>query len=504
MGSCTSATSKKRENNKNKIIVSNSLKNKNNSLNTPINEDQNHNKYPNTLSILISHNHNNKESENQNKTPISIGQNMTFKDLFIQLHINIYSDYELQLKEDKIIKNFYMNNKIIETIYPYIKDNLNEVININLIYNGLQISDNLIESYFKLNTIIGSPIFDNPDFFAIIAFNTQSREIKLFYREPKDPEFVLMNKFNSFTAYCNAKGYLYISGGENDSNDNFDNNNTNNNDSTGELNDFFCIDLNSLNYNANITNPNPAIYLEEKDLENNNLSRNDLISNENNTKDKNTFSIKHLPNLIEPRTWHSMIFVPDKYIFIVGGSSKSVEVYDIEQNIINKDSTLNELRNECTLCMVNNIYLYAFCGFYLHQTFNCTVEKCNLRKKERKWDFVKFNQKENLGFIPSFFAVSYYKNDNIILIGGDSIEEINNSYIIKVGNDENDFDEINEFSFGDKKFGVFRDKFFTPIDNNYSVNIPLVYGEHAQILFFNMYTGEIELNDYNELFNKEE
>ena len=42
------------------------------------------------------------------------------------------------------------------------------------------------------------------------------------------------------------------------------------------------------------------------------------------------------------------------------------------------------------------------------------------------------------------------------------------------------------------------------ITNNYSVNIPLVYGEHAQILFFNMYTGEIELNDYNELFNKEE
>ena len=214
MGSCTSATSKKRENNKNKVIISNSLKNKNSSLKTPINNnDQNENKIPNSLSILI----NDKISENHNKTPVSIGQNTTFKELFIQLHININSDYDLELKENQIIKDLDIKNKIIETIYPYIKNNLNEVININLIYNGLQIPDNLIESYIKLNNLIGSPVFDNSDFFAIIIFNTQKNEIKLFYREQKDPEFILMNKFNSFTAYCNAKGHLYISGGENDS-----------------------------------------------------------------------------------------------------------------------------------------------------------------------------------------------------------------------------------------------------------------------------------------------
>ena len=37
-----------------------------------------------------------------------------------------------------------------------------------------------------------------------------------------------------------------------------------------------------------------------------------------------------LPNLNIPRTWHSMIFVPNNYIFIVGGSTKSVEIFDIE------------------------------------------------------------------------------------------------------------------------------------------------------------------------------
>ena len=475
MGSCTSVSRKNKE--KNKIIVSNSLKNQNKTSNI----------YPTSLSIIINQipKEINQQTLSENKTPISIGQNMTFKELFNQMHININYDYSLQFKEDQIIQNFDVNNKIIETIYQYIKDNLNDVININLIYNGLEISENIIDSYIKYNKIIGSPIFDNPDFFAIIIYKTENNETKLYYKEPKDPEFIFMNKFNSFTAYCNAKGYLYISGGESEHSEDLDNENDNNENNNSELKDFFCIELNSL------------------DCDNNNPEKDTNNQNRNGLNDLNTLNIKQLPNLLEPRTWHSMIYVPDKYIFIVGGSSKSVEIYDIEKNIIYKDSTLNELRNECTLCMVNNIYLYAFCGFYIHQTFNCTVERCNLRKKERKWEFVKFDMK-NKGFISSFFAVSYYKNDNIILIGGDSVEDINKSYIIKLGKEENENDEIDEFDLGDKKFGVFRDKFFNPINNNYSINIPLAYGEHIQILLLNMENGEIEKKEYIDLFNKEE
>ena len=475
MGSCTSVSRKNKE--KNKIIISNSLKNQNKTSNI----------YPTSLSIIINQipKEINQQTLSENKTPISIGQNMTFKELFNQMHININYDYSLQFKEGQIIQKFDVNNKIIETIYQYIKDNLNDVININLIYNGLEISENIIDSYIKYNKIIGSPIFDNPDFFAIIIYKTENNETKLYYKEPKDPEFIFMNKFNSFTAYCNAKGYLYISGGESEHSEDLDNENDNNENNNSELKDFFCIELNSL------------------DCDNNNPEKDTNNQNRNGLNDLNTLNIKQLPNLLEPRTWHSMIYVPDKYIFIVGGSSKSVEIYDIEKNIIYKDSTLNELRNECTLCMVNNIYLYAFCGFYIHQTFNCTVERCNLRKKERKWEFVKFDMK-NKGFISSFFAVSYYKNDNIILIGGDGVEDINKSYIIKLGKEENENDEIDEFDLGDKKFGVFRDKFFNPINNNYSINIPLAYGEHIQILLLNMENGEIEKKEYIDLFNKEE
>ena len=477
MGSCTSI-SRKNKNNKDKIIMSNSLKK------TPSNSNNVH-QYPKSLSIIINQITTEKSQQliSEDKTPISIGQNMTFKELFTQMHINMKADYSLQFKENEIIQNFDINNKIIETIYPHIKENLNEVININLIYNGFDIPENIIDSYIRHNKIIGAPIFDNPDFFAIIIYHIENNELKLYYREPNDPEFIFMNKFNSFTAYCNAKGYLYFSGGEKEQSEDLVNNNENSN---LELTDFFCVELNSLDCNNDIS--------PERDM--NNLNGNGL-------NHLNTFNIKQLPNLLEPRTWHSMIYVPDKYIFIVGGSTKSVEIYDMEKNIIYKDSTLNELRNECTLCMVNNTYLYAFCGFYIHQSFNCTVERCNLRKKERKWEFVKFDMK-NKGFISSFFAVSYYKNDNIILIGGDSVEEINKSYIIKLGKEENENDEIDEFNLGDKKFGVFRDKFFNPINNNYSINIPLAYGEHIQLLLLNMENGEIEQKEYNDLFNRED
>ena len=474
MGSCTSL-SRKNKSEKNKIIISNSLK------------KPQSNSYPNSLSIIINQIMPEKTQINtdEEKTPISIGQNMSFKELFTQMHINMKSDYSLQFKENQLLQNFDINNKIIETIYPYIKDNLNEVININLVYEGLDIPDNIIESYITHNKIISAPIFDNPDFFAIIIYYTENNELKLYYKEPKDPEYIFMNKFNSFTAYCNAKGYLYISGGEKEQTNDLDNNNNNN----SELNDFFCIELSSLDCDNN----------RKPDMPRNNLNGNGLIDLNN----LNTFNIKQLPNLLEPRTWHSMIYVPNNYIFIVGGSTKSVELYDIEKNIIKKDSSLNELRNECTLCLVNNIYLYAFCGFYIHQSFNCTVERCNLRKKERKWEFVKFNMK-NKGFISSFFAVSYYKNENIILIGGDSVEDINKSYIIKLGKEENENDEIDEFDLGEKKFGVFRDKFFNPINNNFSINIPLAYGEHIQTLLLNMDNGEIEQKEYNYLFNRED
>lgn len=479
MGICTSVSHKKKE--KDNIIVNNAL------YKQPIQKFTSYNyqsSFSKPLKLIVTEINGKSKLTNE----ILIEQNKTIKDLYNILKINIKSEYNIKINDDKIITNININKTIIEILCPYIENiiNLNNELNLSLIYAGLNISDNIIESYIKNNPIIGSPIFDNPEFFAIITFNTTSKELRLFNYQQKNSEYEILKKFNSFTAYCNANGFLYISGGENEQSEDFEK-------SVTEYNDFFCIDLNQLCLNNN----------NDNDL----ISDNDnvLTNNLTNINEKSELNIKQLPNLLEPRTWHSMIFIPEHYIFIVGGSTKSVELYDIEKNILTKDSDLNEMRSECTLCLVNSTYLYAFCGFILHETFNCSVEKCNLRKSIRVWEFVNFNKKNNIIFFPSFFCASYYKNNEIILVGGnDSIEEKNKSYSIKIGNDENILDEINEFNnLGDEKFGVFRDKLFTPIDNNYAINIPLIYGERIQLLLLNMDTGQIENKFYDDIFNED-
>lgn len=207
----------------------------------------------------------------------------------------------------------------------------------------------------------------------------------------------------------------------------------------------------------------------------------------------------------ESRTWHSMIYIPDKYIFIVGGSNtKSVEIYNMETNDINKDSDLNEFRSECTLCLVNNVYLYAFCGFLINQDYISTIERCDLLKeerKERKCEYANIKEKDGFIFRPSFFGVSYFKNEQILLIGGDDNgDEKYFNYIYKIGKNEEEADEIEEFKcdLGEEK-NIFRDKLFMPIGENKSVIIPLEIGEDIKIYELDTNTGEITIKYYRDL-----
>ena len=474
MGSCTSTKKKHPPN----LIYSKTITNNQPNSNTNITntfKNPRCNSFSKPVQLIITKIP--EEPDSEGGITLSMDQNRTLNDLFNELKINIKSEYDIQIKDGQLIQNVDKNQRIIDIFYQNITNinNINKEVNFELIYKGLKIPENIIEAYINKNPIIGSPVFDNPDYFAIITFNTKNKELEFYNYEHTD--FSLLNKFNSFTAYCNANGLLYISGGENEQSEDFEK-------SVVEYNDFFYIDLKELKSYNNCDHSNG--------------------NDENKIKENHQLDIKELPNLLEPRTWHSMIFVPEKYIFIVGGLTKSVEVYDIEENTLVKDSELIEMRSECTLCMVNDVYLYAFCGFQLHQTFNCTVERCNLRKSFRKWEYVQFNNNNNMKFIPSFFCVSYYKNNDIILVGGnDSIEESNKSYIVKIGMEEKSFDEINEFNFGEEKFGVFRDKLFTPIDNDSAINIPLIYGDHVQLLLINMETGEIKKKLYEDIFNTE-
>ena len=382
-----------------------------------------------------------------------ISNNCKIFELLNRYNLRTNGDFIIEFENNFKISNDRINDRFDDLITEIFKNKIPDVINMNYTYKGLHIPENVKREYINSNDIIGSAILDNQEFFIIITFEREKGKITPYYYKRNENEDLI--KFNLFTAFCNAKGCLYFSGGENDQS--YDPDKT-----VAKYNDFFCIDLTKLN--------------------------------ENNNK----IVIKELPNLIEPRTWHSMIYIPNNYIFIVGGSNtKSVEMYNIETNELVKDSELNGNRSECTLCLVNNMHLYAFYGFLIHQEYNNTIERCNLLKEERKWEFVECKISVNeISVKISFFGISYYNNELLLIGSNDNGDEKHYDYIYKIGeNREND--EISEFNCNlNDSNNVFRDKLFMPIDDNRAVNIPLIIGEEIRIIILNTNTGNFTIQNY--------
>ena len=389
----------------------------------------------------------NKDKNQENNKIIEGDSSMN--QILSNMKLKKNSDYIIEFDNKLTIGADKKDEKFENILNELFKNNIPEVINMKYTQKGLDIPENVVQAYRENTKIIGSAILDNPETFGIITYENNTRELNPYYYQRS--EYPELNTLNSFTAYCNAKNCLYFSGGEKEQPYEKE-------DNSLPYDEFICIDLTELSTN------------------------------------KNKLVINKLNNLINPRTWHSMIFVPNKYIFIVGGSNtKSVELYDIEEKKLTEDSELNEIRCECTLCLVNNTYLYAFYGFLLHQDYNNSIERCNLLKEERKWENINVIENCAVKFKPSFFAISYFLNDNLLLIGGnDTGEDERNDYIYKFGKEENQKDEIEDYKFELKEnLNIFKDKLFMPLENNKAVNIPLIIGGEIKVIILDTENGEV-------------
>ena len=383
-----------------------------------------------------------------------IDGDITIHQILSEMKFRENCDFIIEFENNLKIGAEKINVKLENILIEIFNSDIPEVIEMKYSYKGLNIPENAIEAYRKDNKIIGSAIMDSTDIFGIITYEINTRSLNPYYYQRNEyPELIY---FNSFTAYCNAKNCLYFSGGEKEQSYEVE-------EKSAQYNEFISIDLTKLS------------------------SNNDKLE------------INQLPNLNVPRTWHSMIFVPNKYIFIVGGSNtKTVELYDMEEKKLTKDSELNEERCEATLCLVNNIYLYAFYGFFLHKDYNNSIERCNLLKEERKWEDIYAVEKSALRFKPSFFAISYFKNDLLLIGGNDAGEEERYDYLYKLENEEDKKDEILDYKFESKeKINIFKDKFFMPIDNNKAVNIPLSIGGEIKVFILDTQTGKVISYDNN-------
>ena len=389
----------------------------------------------------------NKDKNQENNKIIEGDSSMN--QILSNMKLKKNSDYIIEFDNKLTIGADKKDEKFENILNELFKNNIPEVINMKYTQKGLDIPENVVQAYRENTKIIGSAILDNPETFGIITYENNTRELNPYYYQRS--EYPELNTLNSFTAYCNAKNCLYFSGGEKEQPYEKE-------DNSLPYDEFICIDLTELSTN------------------------------------KNKLVINKLNNLINPRTWHSMIFVPNKYIFIVGGSNtKSVELYDIEEKKLTEDSELNEIRCECTLCLVNNTYLYAFYGFLLHQDYNNSIERCNLLKEERKWENINVIENCAVKFKPSFFAISYFLKDNLLLIGGnDTGEDERNDYIYKFGKEENQKDEIEDYKFELKEnLNIFKDKLFMPLENNKAVNIPLIIGGEIKVIILDTENGEV-------------
>ena len=322
--------------------------------------------------------------------------------------------------------------------------NMNKTLRIKLVRAGLHIPNEVRKYIAKRTYLIGGLTFDKPNTFGLFIFNKMNNSTLSF--EYSTNIYFQLRAVNQFSAYCNALNKLYISGGE-----------LSNNQITDS---FMSIDLTQVQ--------------------------------------QNIFVPTQLCNLRKKRYWHSMIFIPEKYIFIIGGPNEvDVELYDIEKNISVIDSRLNTDRCEPSLILVNEKYLYTFFGFHLYESFINTIERCNINKRQRNWEMVNYKLSNTPNLAKAFFGVSYVGNNILLVSDKENQNDLKPNYILSPG--QLNTDTISdEGILNSKSTRLFGEKFFVPFTEEESLNLAFKSGE-PKIFIVNNINGAINELCLNEV-----
>ena len=313
---------------------------------------------------------------------------------------------------------------------------INTTLRIKLVRSGLHITNDIRDYISKRTNLIGCLTFDKPNTFGLFIFDKETNSTLSF--EYSTNIYLQLKSVNQFSAYCNALDKLYISGGEIENNQ--------------ASNSFICVDLNEVQQNIFV--PSQLCYLKK------------------------------------PRYWHSMIFIPEKYIFIIGGPNETdVELYNIDTNISTIDSKLNSERCEPSLILVNNKFLYAIFGFHLYESFINTIERCNLHRKKREWEMVDYKLSNTQNITRAFFGVSYVSNNIILVSDKESQNDLKPNYILSPGRG-NIATITDEGILNSRSSRLFAEKFFIPFTETESINLAFKSGE-PKIFIVNNENGYI-------------
>jgi hypothetical protein len=224
------------------------------------------------------------------------------------------------------------------------------------------IPENIEEYIIKNTQYIGRPALNQMKYY---VYNKKTAELKLKKLSKETIDKIKIKYFSRNSVYCNVCNNLYLYEGVGEY---IDNNYT--------FSKFICINL----------------------------------------KDD---SINLISSKFPPRLLHSMIFIPENYIFIVGGKdTKEVIMYIIKDKNKKYEIYPHSLPYELyepSLIVIDNKYLYAFenSSNFLHITRTDFIYKTEFEDIQLKNDnFITINQK--------FFGVVKHKN-SILFLGGQMI-----------------------------------------------------------------------------------
>ena len=269
-------------------------------------------------------------------------------------------------------QNESLKAHIDEKIFKIFKNKSEE--EITLFYLGLDIPVDIRKEYETSTTIISTPLLDLGSDFGLVLYNKCNQTVThAFIDSPH------LSVFSHISAFCNGNNFLFISGGE---------------------------------------SQNPNEYIAD-------FCSIDLFNNDR---------VEKLPELTEARGWHSMIFIPSKYVFIVSGTTKSVEMFDTEKKMLTVDSDLNEAR--------------------------------------REWTYVNYSTSDNVLFEQCYYIASYFSDSSIILFSSNENSNSQNGNILFDFEDENN-PVIEKYETNININDICPEKFFHPMSDKTSMLFPL-------------------------------
>ena len=303
-----------------------------------------------------------------------------------------------------------------------------------LSFNNKQNEENILFlEEGKIPDIIGKP-FNNP--FEIFAFYKKEKILKIQKYDKELIENKHLNYFDTSSAYCNGNNFLFISGGEN----------------KNLLIDKFW-----------------KINLEKQEIDTYNMM---------------------------PKKNHSMIFLPGKYIFIVGGNDLKTFYFDIEINEFTEWADLNKKRNEPALALINNnLYCFEYTNSK-NSNEEFTIEKTDLKSDFLEWIIINPDLNlslENQKFNQKFFGIIKNVDNIIIFIGGNMNDKDNmNKYNYKYNVNMNTI-EMTDIPF---KEYILKEKTFLPFNDNIDYILPDFNRNHPEVLFYQKNKNKLNLVNY--------